>query len=549
VSKFLGSRESIPFFSISFGSQVFSGFLVGFEAHKNPEKTIQIKNPKKANSYQVSFFCSMPNSSGFFLYSYLAVWTILSIFSLHRLFLVYLYHRHKDNARDSGSRFKSLPRVAIQLPIFNETEVVERLLCSVSAIHYPKDLLEIQVLDDSTNECRFITAKIVEDLRSAGIPIRHITRSERIGFKAGALRNGMRETKGEFLFILDSDFIPPPDILLRTIHYFADEKIGCVQMRWDHVNRDFSILTRVQAMLLDGHFAIEQAARNRSGRFFNFNGTAGIWRKRCIEEAGGWHDDTLTEDLDLSYRAQLAGWKFLFLPHISIPGELPVQAGAFKIQQRRWAKGSIQTLRKLFKRIWVSPIPLKAKVEASFHLSMNCSYPLILFLTLLLFPAIFRQVEFTLFSFSVNSSALDYPLYFVATMSFAIFYLSSQAAVDRGLLRALIGLPLLLAVGVGISLSNSLGVLEGFYLKTGEFKRTPKRNVLGKERAADWRKVLTVFSPLSFMELALGAYFLFLIRRAFFLDRIAIIPFLFIFYFGFAFMGLNSLFQIERRDF
>lgn len=499
------------------------------------------ENPRSMN-FSVSYV------SDFFLYSYLAVWAVLSLFSLHRLFLVFLYHRHKNLDIRPRSNFKDLPRVTIQLPIFNETEVVERLLRSVSAIQYPRELLEIQVLDDSTNECRSIAAGIVEDLLRSGVPIRHIWRSERSGFKAGALRNGMKEAAGDFFFILDSDFIPPPDILLRTIHYFTDKEIGCAQMRWDHVNRDFSLLTRVQAMLLDGHFAIEQAARNRSGRFFNFNGTAGIWRRACIEEAGGWQDDTLTEDLDLSYRAQLAGWKFLFLPHVAVPGELPVQANAFKIQQRRWTKGSMQTFRKLIKRIWASAIPLKAKVEASFHLSVNCSYPFILFLAVLLFPAISRRVEFTFFIFSVKNSLLDYPLYLMATASIAIFYISSQAAVGRGTLRAFRDLPLLLAVGVGVSLSNSLGVLEGIFFRTGEFERTPKRNVLSKERASHWRRSLTILAPLSMMELALGAYFLHLIRLAFSLDRTAIIPFLFIFYFGFSFIGLNSMFQIEREE-
>ncbi len=486
-------------------------------------------------------------TSNWFFYLYFSVWAVLSLFSLHRLFLVFVYYRHKNDIVKPKFTFKTLPHITIQLPVYNEKEVILRLLDSVAAIDYPKDLLDIQVLDDSTDECGSITARKVKELALSGVPIHHIQRSDRTGFKAGALRNGMKTLRGEFIFILDADFIPPPDILLRTIHYFTDTEIGCVQMRWEHINRDFSLLTRVQAMLLDGHFAIEQTARNKSGCFFNFNGTAGIWRKRCVEEAGGWQNDTLTEDLDLSYRAQLSGWKFLLLPHITIPGELPVLVSAFKIQQHRWAKGAVQTARKLLKKIWTSSIPFKVKMEASFHLTINFSYPFILLLVVLLLPVTSQQIEFSFSFFPENLRFLDYPLFFMATLSVSIFYLSGQIAVRQKLSGAFKDIPFLLAVGVGMSLNNSLAVLEGLFANVGEFKRTPKRNVGSGERAGNWGKTLVVSPSLSIIEMFLGFYFLFLIYQAISLNRIVAIPFLLIFYFGFTFIGFYSWFQIERK--
>ncbi|MDQ3622732.1 MAG: glycosyltransferase family 2 protein, partial [Verrucomicrobiota bacterium] len=267
----------------------------------------------------------------------------LSIYGLHRYVIVYLFLKNRNRPPRPLAEFKELPRVTVQLPIFNELYVVERLLKSVAALQYPPDRLQIQVLDDSTDETTEIAEKQLAQLSARGLDVELIRRTDRTGFKAGALENGLRTCTGDFVLILDADFVPAPDMLLKTIHYFTDPKIGMIQTRWGHLNRTYSLLTRVQAMFLDGHLLLEQTARSRSGRFFNFNGTAGLWRRTCIEDAGGWQHDTLTEDLDLSYRAQLKGWKFVFLADLVTPAELPVDMNGFKSQQHRWTKGSIQT--------------------------------------------------------------------------------------------------------------------------------------------------------------------------------------------------------------
>ncbi len=486
------------------------------------------------------------STSPWYFYPYLFAWAALSLFSLHRLFLVFLYFRHRNDVVEPRYFFEELPRITIQLPVYNEKEVIGRLLDSVAAIRYPRELLDIQLLDDSTDECKTIAAQKIEKLALSGLPICHIQREDRVGFKAGALQNGMKTARGEFIFILDADFIPPPDVLLRSVHYFSDPKIGCVQMRWDHVNRNFSLLTRVQAIFLDGHFAIEQFARNRSGRFFNFNGTAGIWRKKSIEEAGGWEGDTLTEDLDLSYRAQLAGWRFLFLTDITVPAELPIHINAFKTQQHRWIKGSLQTARKLLGKIWGSPIPLKTKIEASFHLTMNCSYPFLLLLLILLPFVIPRPFELPLFFFTIREGFFHGFIFSLAVVSVSIFYLSSQIAAGQGFIRPLKDLPFLLALGLGMCLNNTKAVLEGLFGKSGEFKRTPKRNVDGSDRSKHWNITLPSLPPLACMEMAAGCYFLFLIGFSVIWGKTGVLPFLALFCFGFAYIGFYSWVRMER---
>ncbi|HET7787751.1 MAG TPA: cellulose synthase family protein, partial [Myxococcales bacterium] len=282
-----------------------------------------------------------------FLATYFLVLVILSIYGSHRYVMAYLYYKYKGNLPAPKARFETVPRVTIQLPVFNEMYVVERLIDAVARIEYPRDRLDIQVLDDSTDETQGIARAHVERLQREGVDIAYLHRDHRDGYKAGALQEGLKTARGELVAVFDADFVPAPDFLLRSVHFFTDEKIGMVQVRWDHLNRDCSHLTQAQAIFLDGHFVIEHTARNRSGRFFNFNGTAGVWRRAAIESAGGWQHDTLTEDLDLSYRAQLAGWRFVYLPHVVSPAEVPVEMNAFKSQQHRWAKGSIQTARKL----------------------------------------------------------------------------------------------------------------------------------------------------------------------------------------------------------
>ena len=314
----------------------------------------------------------------------------LSAYGIHRYSIIYLYFKNRHRKPAPVAKFDLLPVVTVQLPIYNEVHVVERLLKAISELDYPKDKLEIQVLDDSNDETRALTERTVAKLRVSGFDAVVLHRENRIGFKAGALDNGFRKAKGDFFFILDADFVPPRNILRESIDYFADPKVGMIQTRWGHINRSFSWLTRAQAILLDGHLVLEQTARSRTGRFFNFNGTAGLWRRRCIGESGGWQHDTLTEDLDLSYRAQLRGWKFVFLADIVTPAELPVDMDGFKSQQHRWTKGSIQTCKKVLPRIWRSKLPFFIKVEATAHLTANFAY-LLLVCSVRLAPSIFSR--------------------------------------------------------------------------------------------------------------------------------------------------------------
>jgi len=323
---------------------------------------------------------------------YFLLFFFLSIFGFHRSILVWRYY-HMRKLRPALRRMDPLPAVTIQLPVYNEAYVVERLITAVSRIDYPKDLLHIQVLDDSTDETSVIAETLVRELTAQGLDICYIHRSHRQGFKAGALANGLACAKGEFVAVFDADFIPTPGFLKDTIHYFRDDNVGMVQARWDYINRNYSLLTRIQAILLDGHFTMEHGSRFRSGLFFNFNGTAGLWRKSCIEDAGGWQHDTLTEDLDLSYRAQLKGWQFVYAPNVTVWSEIPVEMNAFKSQQHRWAKGSAQTAKKLLGPIIKAPIPLKVKVEAVFHLTSNFAYLCMTMLSIIIFPALIARIE------------------------------------------------------------------------------------------------------------------------------------------------------------
>src|SRR5436853_6878740 len=318
---------------------------------------------------------------------YMSVLIGLSAYGIHRYVIIYLFLKHRKRATLPAGHFEDLPRVTMQLPIFNEVYVVERLLRSVSEIDYPKDRLQIQVLDDSTDDTKELTASCVAELQGRGFNVELIHRTDRTGFKAGALETGLASAQSEFVCILDADFVPQPDLLKRTIHFFTDPKVGMIQTRWGHLNRGYSLLTRVQAMFLDGHLLLEQTARSRSGRFFNFNGTAGLWRRTCIEDAGGWQHDTLTEDLDLSYRAQLKGWRFVFLPDLVTPAELPVDMNGFKSQQHRWTKGSIQTCLKLLPAVWKAKLPVLVKFEATAHLTSNYAYLLLFFLCILMHPS------------------------------------------------------------------------------------------------------------------------------------------------------------------
>lgn len=401
--------------------------------------------------------------------AYFACLLSLGALGLHRLYLVGLYLRTRSRSPVLPAA-RRLPRVTVQLPVFNEVYVVDRLLDAIAALEYPRDRLEVQVLDDSTDSTRLRVARRVSELRAEGLDIVHLHRTDRTGFKAGALAAGLEQARGELIAVFDADFAPTPDFLRRTVPHFERPEIGMVQARWAHLNAESSWLTRIQAMFLDAHFAIEQAARSRSGRFFNFNGTAGVWRRQAIADAGGWQHDTLTEDLDLSYRAQLCGWQFLYLPEPAAPAELPESVAAFKSQQRRWTRGAVQTARKLLGQVWRSRLPLAVKIEATIHMTANAAYPLMTGLSLLAFPAMLWRRH----AIGPDPLVADLPVLAFATGSVCVFFVAAQVAVGAGWRRAVIRLPALMALGAGISISNTLAVVQGLRGGPGTFVRTPK---------------------------------------------------------------------------
>ncbi|MCZ6815917.1 MAG: glycosyltransferase [Planctomycetota bacterium] len=404
---------------------------------------------------------------------HLMVCGLLATYGLHRYSLVHLYFKYRKNAPRKIACFLKRPRITIQLPMFNEQYVAERIIEATCRLRYPRDRLEIQVLDDSTDGTTEIARKTCQRMQRLGHPVVLLHRDNREGYKAGALEAGVKVAKGEFIVIFDADFLPTPDILDHIIDYFVDPKVGMVQARWEHINREQSLLTKSQAILLDGHFVIEHTARNRSGRFMSFNGTAGAWRRTCIEDAGGWQHDTLTEDLDLSYRAQMKGWKFIFLPEVTSPAELPPEMNAFKSQQHRWAKGGAQTCRKLLPGILRSRLPWRIKLEAFFHLTSWVSYFLILILTVNLLPVMYLKV--TVFADHPFFRYLfDGSLFLLATCSASTFYVVCQRELFRTWSESLKYLPFLMSLGVGVSLNNARAAFEGFFGKSSEFVRTPK---------------------------------------------------------------------------
>jgi len=476
---------------------------------------------------------------------YFLTLVILAVFGLHRYIMVFLYYRHRARRAVPLPPPARLPRVTVQLPLYNEMYVVDRLVDSVCRIRYPKDLLEIQVLDDSVDETQDIARAAVDRYREKGFDIHYLHREDRHGFKAGALDVGLQQAKGEFVVIFDADFVAPPDILEKSLGQFEDGGVGMVQVRWGHINRDYSLLTQVQSILLDGHFILEHGGRNRSGRFFNFNGTAGVWRRQAIADAGGWQHDTLTEDLDLSYRAQMKGWRFVFLQDVVSPAEIPVEMNAFKSQQHRWAKGSIQTCKKLLPRILASDLPLAIKIESVFHLGANFAYPLMILLSILMFPAMVIRYNMGWYEMLI----VDVPLFIGATMSVCSFYLMSQREIFGDDWRARIKyLPAVLSVGIGLSVNNAKAVAEALLGWDSEFTRTPKYRV---ERAGDdWRlkryRGCVNFVP--FIELALGTYFTFMAYYAASNAIFGTLPFIFLFQFGFLYAALLSLFQGFKLD-
>lgn len=448
-----------------------------------------------------------------------------------------LYYRHRADAPRPRGPLDPLPRVTVQLPIYNEVYVAERLVEAMAALDYPKELLEIQILDDSTDETRETARRVAERVGARGLDVAYLPRDSRKGFKAGALQAGLAAAKGEFLLIFDADFVPQPDFLRQALAYFSDPGVGMVQARWEHLNRDYSLLTRIQSIFLDGHFVIEHTARHRSGRFFNFNGTAGIWRRRCLEEAGGWQSDTLTEDLDLSYRAQLKGWRFVYLKDLVAPAELPVDMNGFKSQQYRWAKGSIQTGRKLLPAIFRSAFPWTIKIEALLHLTANVAYLLGLLLALLIVPAIVIRERIGWQKLAV----IDIPFFFAGTLSFVAFYVCSQREIGRGWRETARTLPWLLSLGIGLSINNVRAVLEALWGSGSEFTRTPKYGIEGDR--GHWRdkKYRATKNASAAAEILLTVYFFGAIVFAAVENYWLGIPFLLIFFNGFAYTAILSL--------
>jgi cellulose synthase/poly-beta-1,6-N-acetylglucosamine synthase-like glycosyltransferase len=478
------------------------------------------------------------------LATYFFVLIVLAIYGWHRYYLVYLYMRNRGNEPKAERPLDPLPVVTIQLPLYNEVYVADRLIDAVSAMDYPRELLEIQVLDDSVDETRNIAESAVRRLAAQGLDIKYFHRTDRVGFKAGALEAGLKTARGEFIAIFDADFIPTPDFLTRIMPHFGDPGVGMVQARWGHINQDYSLLTKIQSILLDGHFVLEHGGRNRSGRFFNFNGTAGVWRRTAIDDAGGWQHDTLTEDLDLSYRAQLRGWRFVFVSDLIAPAEVPVEMNAFKSQQHRWAKGSIQTCRKLLPRLLRAELPLGVKAEAFFHLTANFNYPFMCVMSILIFPTMVIRYNMGWYEMLL----IDVPLFFAATFSVCNFYMVCQREIHRDWRARIKYLPFLMSIGIGLSINNTRAVFEALLNTQSDFNRTPKYRIEGE--ADEWvsKKYRQSVAVQPLVELVLGLYFTWTVFYALANQIYGTVPFLVLFQIGFLYTGLLSIVQQYASD-
>jgi cellulose synthase/poly-beta-1,6-N-acetylglucosamine synthase-like glycosyltransferase len=499
---------------------------------------------KFSDSGNISYLYQMDGFDLAVVTAYFTILAILSFYGLHRYIMVYLFHKYKNRNIAPKSRFEDLPRITVQIPSYNEMYVIERIIDAVCAFDYPHDKLDVQVLDDSTDETQKIARIAVERWRDQGVDIEYIHRTDRTGFKAGALENGLKTAKGEFVAIFDVDFVPEPDFLQRSVHYFTDPKVGMVQGRWEHLNREYSFLTRTQAIFLDGHFILESYTRYLSGRFFNFNGTAGILRRKAIEEAGGWEHDTLTEDLDLSYRAQMKGWKFVFVPDLTVPAELPVEIQSFKAQQCRWAKGAMQTCKKVLVKVLKGNFDAGEKMECWYHLTGNISYPLMVILSLILFPALivrYNQGWFQLLT-------IDLPLFILSFSSVSTFYITSQKALHKDWVKRIAYLPGLMAVGIGMTIPGSKAVVEGAIGLKSAFVRTPKFSVAGNKGEWMSKKYRGDISFTTILEIAFGLYFAFVTMYAWSLGIYGVIPFLLLFVWGYLYTGLWGLAQSLKRS-
>lgn len=469
---------------------------------------------------------------------YFLALSILFGFGIHGLILLYYYRKTQNNKIKEPELPKELPMVTIQLPLYNEYFVVERLIRSVCNIKYPKEKLEIQVLDDSTDESQELCKSLVEEYKKKGFNIKYIHRTDRTGYKAGALKHGLELAEGDFVAIFDADFVPNENFLLKTIPYFSNPQIGMVQTRWEHLNEEYSYLTRAQALALDGHFVLEQQVRNKAGFFINFNGTAGIWRKSAIIDAGNWEPDTLTEDLDLSYRAQLRGWKFVYLNDVTSPAELPADINALKTQQFRWTKGAVETAKKLLPRVLKADIPLKVKLECFVHLTSNIVFPFIIIVALLNVPIVL--IKNTVGGFDQFYSFMS--IFVLASISTFLFYMYAQKAIHLDWRRRLLLFPVFLAGSMGFAVNNTKAVLEALIGKKTGFARTPKEGIVGSAPKPKVKKYKSnKFSWTVLFEILLALYFVIGVGISLYYLEIAAIPFQLLFLLGFGTVGYLSL--------
>lgn len=470
------------------------------------------------------------------LYAFLLAY--IAVYGLHLYWLIALSSRQSPRRPGNLTPDEQLPFMTVQLPIYNERNVVERLIEAVAGLDWPRDRFEIQVLDDSNDNTSEIIASETLHWRDRGIAIHHIRRNSRAGYKAGALANGLRSARGEFIAIFDADNVPKSDFLKRLIGYFTNSEVGMVQARWSFLNRQQSLLCRAQALFLDAHFLVEQIARYRGGLLMNFNGTAGIWRRLAIDEGGGWKADTLTEDLDLSFRAQLAGWQMVFDESVDVPTELPTAIRAFKAQQYRWACGAIETGVKLLPQIMRAPLPRRVKIASFFHLTQKTVSPALLLLAVLLIPALYVRME----SGIAGLLVFDLPVFLAGTGSMTLFYsLAYRRQQDYRSSRSSLTLPLLTSLGIGLAANNTLAVIAALSGKHGTFVRTPKSGTAGAQvvnTPVDYR----IRADRTFgIEIALATYASLAVGTALWMHIYPSVPFLLTFAFGFTYFAVRSL--------
>lgn len=502
------------------------------------------------DSLRITPFAGMHRLAWFdwaMLVPYFTILLILSVYGIHRYVVIRTYFQYRKNATyDAPGRFGQLPRVTIQLPLYNERYVVERLLDEVVKIDYPRELLQIQVLDDSTDDTVQIAAALVARYSNAGQPIEYHHRDHRHGFKAGALQDGLKTATGEFIAIFDADFCPPREFLHRTIHFFTDARVGVVQTRWSYINRHYNLLTEVEAMLLDAHFVLEHGAQSRAGYFFNFNGTAGVLRRKMIDDAGGWQHDTLTEDSDLSYRAQLKGWRFVYFPGVECPSELPIEMFGFQVQQSRWAKGFTQVAWKLLPAILRADLPRRVKVEAFLHLTPNILYPLIVMISSLILPV--GIVRYYMGPWQMLF--LDLPLIVASFWAFSAFYVVAQRELyPKHWTTSILLIPMLMAVSVGLAVINTRAVLEAILGIQTSFVRTPKY-AIGDDRVDLTRKKYRGYKAglLPYVEILMGAYFIGLIVFSVQTYNFLIVPFVAMITFGYFWAGIGTIIEEHRSS-